>query len=149
MLKKIVMLIACLIPAMMSLHAQLGTWHFVGPYSNNNANGQEFETAQMNNIIMDPDDSLHMFAGSKFGGLWETTNGGGNWSNINTSLATGLNGVLGLAFRNSTQILVGNYTPGDYSTGVFLYDFVTDSWQVLTALPAGTTPYVIKSVAVH
>jgi hypothetical protein len=157
MIKKVTMLIAGLIFAVAGLYGQggggvNGAWDFVGPYSNNNANLHEFETAHMNSIISDPDNYQHLFACSKFGGLWESTDYGANWYNIST-VPTGLSGVLGIAFRNSSEILVGNYHPsfaGDYSNNVSLYNFITGAWTNLTVLPlpVGSSSYAIKSVAV-
>ncbi|MCW3072234.1 MAG: repeat-containing protein [Bacteroidetes bacterium] len=149
MLKKISLLVGIVWMAA-GLHAQTGNWTFVGPYSNNNANGHEFESSHMNNIIIDPNDSTHLFAASKFAGLWESTDKGGYWTNISTT-PTGLNGVLGIAFRSSSELLVGNYHPlhdAEYSNSVSIYKFSTNTWISLAPLPAAST-YVIKSVAVH
>ncbi|MFI5148199.1 MAG: T9SS type A sorting domain-containing protein [Bacteroidia bacterium] len=135
---------------------QNSNWQFVGPVSNNNASGHEFETAQMSRIVIDPANPAHMFAGGTVGGMWETNNSGANWVNINTN-PNGYNGVLAITFLNSTSILVGNYHVGfnagvgsrDISTGIGMYNFQTQTWQSLGALPAGSQNYVIKSIAVH
>ncbi|HXC06850.1 MAG TPA: T9SS type A sorting domain-containing protein [Bacteroidia bacterium] len=137
-------------------YGQFSNWQFVGPVSNNNASGHEFETAQMSKIVIDPANSSHMFAASTFGGLWETNNSGTNWQNINTN-PNGFNGALGMAFLNSSTLLVGNYhvgfNPGtgsqDISTGIGMYDFQTQTWQSLGTLPAGSQNYVIRNIAVH
>lgn len=133
------------------------SWSFVGPYSNNNLSGAEFETSQMSSIIINPNNSLHLFASSKFGGLWESTNGGSDWVNVDTK-PTGLNGVIGLSFKSSTEILVGNYHPMkvphttvnlDYSNQVSIYNFQLQTWTHLPQLPNFGVPYVIKCVSVH
>ncbi len=146
-----------LFAAACSVHSQNGNWGFVGPVSNNNLTGSEFETAQLNKIVIDPANPNHLFTGGPFGGLWECTSTDHinyNWQPVNTN-PCGFNGVLGLAFQNSTTLIVGNYhmgyNPGtggmDYSSGVCLYNFSTQTWSSLSPLPVSQT-YLIKNVAI-
>ncbi|HYG53433.1 MAG TPA: hypothetical protein VD905_21240 [Flavobacteriales bacterium] len=133
-------------------------WEFVGPHSHNDINpsGLEFETSQLNRVVIDPLDEDHLFVGGVFGGLWESTDRGQNWTNVNAN-SCGFNGVLALTFLSSTELLVGNYhvgyNPGtgsmDNSTGICKYDFVNQTWSSLTALPYSAQTYVIKNIAVY
>jgi len=141
-----------------SAFAQLtgnSNWTHVGPKSSNQQNGNGFETSQLNNVIIDPNNSQHLFVGGKFGGLWESYNRGASWSVINTN-PTGFNGVGAMEFKSSTELLVGNYHPNyreagnepfNYSTGIFVYHFINHTWQALGSLPAGTQKYVITDIA--
>lgn len=151
MRKKISFIIG-LISIIINLHGQ-SNWDFVGPYSNNNLTGTEFETSQMSSIVVDQNNLNHLFASGMFGGLWESNDKGSNWVNINTN-STGVNGVVGMAFKSATELLISNYHPMrydlDYSNQVSIYNFSSQTWQNLPALPSpGGLPYVIQSVAVH
>jgi hypothetical protein len=151
-----VVLFVLLLPLSNSLCAQYSNWSFVGPVSNNNANGHEFEPAQVHKIVIDPANLNHMFTGGPFAGLWESNNAGASWQNVNANPA-GFNGVLGLCFLSSTQLLVGNYHVGfnaglgshDVSTGVKIYNFQSQTWSSLGALPVGSQNYVIKNISVY
>ena len=72
------------------------TWTHVGPISTNllpvNGLPNLFETAQINLIEVDPRNENHLFCGGRFAGLWESTDGGGNWTRIPTQ-HLGSNGV--------------------------------------------------------
>jgi len=158
MRKKIILIIVGLISTLISLHAQVGSnWNFVGPYSNNNASGSEFETGQMTKIISDPNPLApgHLFASSAYAGLWESTNNGVSWANINLS-ATDLDQSIAIAIKNTNEVLVGNYHFSatdrlSYSTRVSSYNFVSQTWSNYPLLPVGPLPSkcIIKCVAVH
>jgi len=164
-MKKIKYFVALMILYSVTFSQQTGNsnWQHVGPKSSVDASGNitgGFETSQMSVITIDPNplkNGQHLFAGSNFGGLWESTDGGASWVNINTN-STGLNGISSIAFINTTQIMVGNYHPNfsagkggfDYSTRVSVYTFEPiTSWNNLGTLPTGTQPFVIRSVAIH
>lgn len=146
MQKKISFIIG-LISIIINLHGQ-SNWGFVGPISNNTTSG--VETGLINNIAIDPNNPLHLFVASMFGGLWESTDRGLSWVNINTN-STGCNGIQDIAFINSSQILIGNYHNGyqnaDVSYGASIYNFSNQTWSNLGALTV--SKYTIKSVAVH
>lgn len=114
-------------------------WSFVGPRSTNrqpyNGNPNLFETAQFNWIIQDPNDENHFFAGGKFAGLWESTNNCANWTRINT-YATESGGISYCNFISSTELLVGTAFEDKVTSGrVSKYNFSTDTWTLLAALP--------------
>lgn len=138
--------------ATIALSEAQSNWSFVGPYSNNNLNGSEFETSQLNKIAGDPNNPNHMFVGGIQGGLWETIDKGDNWNNINSSI-TGLNGINAICFISSSEILVGNangqFNKGqgqvNISTIVGKYNFQNNTWQSLGLLPT-SLPYLITSI---
>ena len=59
-------------------------WSFVGPRSTNrqpyNGNPNLLETGQFNWIVQNPNNTTHFFAGGKYAGLWESTNGASSWN---------------------------------------------------------------------
>ena len=87
------------------------TWTHVGPISTNllpvNGLPNLFETAQINLIEVDPRNENHWFCGGRFAGLWESTDGGGNWTRIPTQ-HLGSNGVGKIHFLNAQEIFVSN-----------------------------------------
>ncbi|MBL7909930.1 MAG: T9SS type A sorting domain-containing protein [Bacteroidia bacterium] len=150
MTKKITFLVIAIMFAIISIKAQ-SSWSFVGPYSNNNLTGSEFETGQMSQIVSDPGAPGYLFATSEYAGLWQSVNNGSYWTNINMSV-TGFDQARAVAFKNSSEILVGNFHhTGDllsYSTRVSAYNFVTQTWSNYPLLPASPR-CMIKCVAVH
>src|SRR5690349_3722449 len=82
-------------------------WTHVGPKSENQQNGNLFLSAQINRIAVDPSNSAHYVVAGRFGGLWESTNSGANWSSINT-IPMGSNGSTAIAFRTNADLLVGD-----------------------------------------
>lgn len=114
-------------------------WSFVGPRSTNrqpyNGNPNLFETAQFNWVVQDPNNSTHFFAGGKYAGLWESTNDCANWTRINT-YATESGGISYCNFISSTELLVGTAFEDKITSGrVSKYNFSTDTWTLLAALP--------------
>ncbi|MFO0322119.1 MAG: T9SS type A sorting domain-containing protein [Bacteroidota bacterium] len=137
-------------------------WSFVGPYSNNNLSGTEYQTSQMNRIIVDPNNPQHLFAAGKFGGLWESNNNGAKWFNINTSIPLGVNGVLAMDFKSASEILIANYEPHHsgltladnrskaFSDRISIYNFQSQAWTNLPPLPNPSgLIYTINSLAVN
>jgi Secretion system C-terminal sorting domain len=156
-MKKINKIFFVLILCYQSIIGQVNNsnWTHVGPKSNNNLTGSEFETGYMSKIAVDPSNALHLFTASKSGGLWESIDRGANWVNVNTNF-TGYNGISDIAFINSTEILVGNYQirsfSEQFSSSPCKYNFSSQTWTLLgnLTLPLGGPPtYAIRSVAVH
>jgi len=159
MFNKLIMVITVLIMAITTVYAQ-PNWKFVGPKSNNNANGAEFETSQMNDVIADPNSTGHLFAIGKFGGLWErlfdATYNKWYWKNIDMT-PTGLRQANAICIKSSTEILVGNYcnspignnSSADFSNRIATYNFVTKAWTLYPAITGISGKYQIFSVAVH
>src|SRR5688572_12772649 len=83
-------------------------WEHVGPKSENQQNGNLFWPAQINRIAVDPSNSAHYFVAGRFGGLWETTNSGTLWENINT-IPMGSNGSCAITFKTNNELFVGDF----------------------------------------
>jgi hypothetical protein len=138
------------------------SWTHVGPKSDNQQNGNGFETAQLDNIAIDPNNSLHLFASSWYGGLWESTDRGANWLPVDNTV-TGFNGVSAVTFLSSTEVLIGNFHPNPkygydnlganhcFSTGgIWKYNFSTHAWQALGSFPNPfNLIYAIRSISVY
>lgn len=159
-MKKIIKLVFVLWIQSQLLPAQ-SNWTHVGPKSDNQLGGNGFETAQLDNIAVDPANDQHLFASSWFGGLWESTDRGANWLPVESSI-TGTNGVSAITFLSSTEILVGshhvqNKIMHDYAVvhrnctkGAWKFNFATDTWTALGAMPnPGSVPFAIRTMAVH
>lgn len=131
-------------------------WTFVGPVSNNNLNGAEFETSQMNRVLTNPNAPNWVFATSKFGGLWVSSDNGSNWQNVDIS-SSGQDQALAIANKNNQEILIGTYRDGEvltphlhmsFSYRVSKYNFVTNTLSHYPPLPVNSKR-VIKCIAVH
>jgi hypothetical protein len=150
MFKKISLVIT-LIVITNNLFSQ-SNWSHVGPISANNSTS--LETGLVSNLAIDPNNPLHLFTSSIFGGLWESTDRGQNWTNITTN-STGSNGIKDITFISASKILVGNYKLNygqkNVSHALSTYNFTNGTWTTLgnLPLPSGIFNYTIKSVAVH
>jgi hypothetical protein len=133
-------------------------WEFVGPKSDNQTGGNGFETSRLNNITIDPQNPLHLFASGEQAGLWESTDRGANWLPV-ANAAIGSNGVSAVGFLNSSEALIGNnHALGklfdavhhNYSTGAWKYNFVTQTWTSLGAFPNPLgLPYKIRQITTY
>ena len=116
------------------------TWTHVGPISTNllpvNGLPNLFETAQINLIEVDPRNENHLFCGGRFAGLWESTDGGGNWTRIPTQ-HLGSNGVGKIHFLNAQEIFVSNLhvvvggVKVQYSMLSGIFNFKTKTWEAV------------------
>ena len=116
------------------------TWTHVGPISTNllpvNGLPNLFETAQINLIEVDPRNENHWFCGGRFAGLWESTDGGGNWTRIPTQ-HLGSNGVGKIHFLNAQEIFVSNLhvvvggVKVQYSMLSGIFNFKTKTWEAV------------------
>lgn len=133
-------------------------WSHVGPKSDNQNNGNGFETSRLEDITFDPNNPNHLFASGLLAGLWQSNNGGNNWIPIDiTTIHSG--GVADVAFWSANEILVANsHSMGkgiddgihhDFSTGIWRYDFMLQSWQPLNPFGTNLPPYHIRTVAVN
>ncbi|NVK63223.1 MAG: T9SS type A sorting domain-containing protein [Flavobacteriales bacterium] len=123
-------------------------WQHVGPMSSNleDVNGQPnlFHTSQINWIRQNPNVETHMFTGGKFAGIWESFDGGDNWTAINSTDALS-GGIADIAFINTNEILVGTFYNEKRTSGrVARYNFSSDSWTLFSAIPhpAGTSAII-------
>jgi hypothetical protein len=135
-------------------------WDFVGPKSTNQSTDNKFETGQLSNITIDPNNPLHLFASSWWGGLWESNDRGANWSPVDIT-PMNANGVSAVTFLSSSEILIGdsyqlspfgsnNDLVRQYSKAVWKYKFTTGGWFALGTLTnASNIPLSIRSIAVY
>jgi hypothetical protein len=63
------------------------TWVSTGPNGVPIPSSGDIVTGQMNAIAVDPTDANTIFVGASEGGLWKTTDGGSNWSQLTDSFA--------------------------------------------------------------
>ena len=127
---------------MLFAHAQ--NWLHVGPLSTNlqpvNGAPNLFETAQLNLLEINPNNSQHLFCGGRYAGLWESKNGGDSWTRIPTE-HLGSTGISVIHFINHQEILVANLhhiiggIKKTYSEGIGLYNFVDQTFKEITRLP--------------
>lgn len=120
------------------VHAQ--NWTHVGPISTNllpvKGKPNLFETAQVNLIEVNPLNNKHWFCGGRFAGLWESKDGGQNWSRIPTQ-HLGSNGVGKIHFLNEQEIFVSNLhvvvggVKKQYSMLSGIFNFQTRNWETL------------------
>lgn len=103
-------------------HTRQGNWSFIG-LNNTPSNVYPYSgVGRVNSVRFDPANSSTMYACSASGGLWKSTNGGTNWTQLNTD-ALGSLGISDLAIdpQNSQVMYIAS---GDkdaaatYSLGV-------------------------------
>ncbi len=143
------------------------SWTFVGPYSENNISGNGFQTGRVDFVEVDPNDQSHVFCGGPTTGLWESTDGGATWPVISTKITPNIDisyigtaGVSCIKFKSSTEIYVASHheKPSrsycwennpcyNYSNGLFIYNFSTQSWTTLGQIIA--SQFVIYCIAIN
>lgn len=129
-------------------------WGHVGPLSTNlqPVNGQPnlFETGQINLIEVNPLNDQHLFCGGRCAGLWESTDGGANWSPIETNVL-GTHGIGSILFLNKSEVFVSNHhiivggIKINSSKFSGIYDFNKKTWSVLS--PVVELPHLIYDAA--
>jgi hypothetical protein len=162
-MKKTIHLFLILLLLANAMSAQLN-WDFVGPKSTNQATDNGFETSQFSNITIDPNEPLHLFASSWWGGLWESTNRGASWLPVDIN-PMNANGVSAVTFISNSEILIGdsyqlsrfgttNELMRTYSKAVWKYNFVTTDpllkWINLGTLDnTSNIPIGIRSISIY
>jgi photosystem II stability/assembly factor-like uncharacterized protein len=156
-MKNILVLTVFLTLTVMQTIRSQSNWTHVGPKSDNQSNGNGFETSRLEDITFDPNNPNHMFASGLLAGLWESMDGGDTWDYI-PSEVIGTSGVGDVAFWNNHEILVANshFLYADinggphieFSTGIWRYDFMAQTWQALNPFGVGLPSYHIRTLAV-
>lgn len=140
-----------LLSGLFSLSLIAQNWSHVGPISTNqqpNSFGEnKFETGQVNFVTVNPNNSNHIFTGGRSAGLWESIDGGQNWSYIPSSLL-GVGGVASVTFVDESNIFVTSLVSSgvyktDLSNKVGTYNFINSTWSISNSLPL-TYPYQIN-----
>ncbi|MBX7211664.1 MAG: hypothetical protein K1X78_25375 [Verrucomicrobiaceae bacterium] len=87
----------------------INSWIFAGPEPINS--GQTVPasnvTGRITSLAVDPSNGNHWFAGTAFGGVWETSNAGGSWSPKMDGVETLTIGALAIAPSNGQVIYAG------------------------------------------
>ncbi|TND08272.1 MAG: glycoside hydrolase precursor [Bacteroidetes bacterium] len=156
MKKKIILIAGWLLPALVMAQTQ-ANWVHKGPFS---ASGSSFKTGRGDCIALHPDydnnTNKTIYLGSHAGGLWKTTDGGDNWTNVNSvgqrlyegvsaiAIAPGANGTVYVADISftSNQLFIG-------SSGIYKYAPATGLWQACGSLPGVTQPLKICHIKIH
>jgi len=124
-----------------------GTWRSVGPTQI--TDGTRSYSGRVTTIAVDPTDSNHWLIGAAQGGVWESTDGGANWTprtDAQVSLAMGA-----LAFSLSSPAIVyagtgeGNFSDDSYAGGGLLKS--TDggaTWSLVSARFARSSVTAIR-----
>lgn len=107
-----------------------GNWSCIGPF--NNYYGQTWDNSgRMGCIWVSPTNMNYMLAGASHGGLWKTTNGGQDWTNITdvivpTSGSPVIPGTLGIheiavhpQNQNTIYIATGTHESPEYWDGAY------------------------------
>ncbi len=66
--------------------ADLSNWQPLGPFNHIQANAQPAGQGRLNAVTIDPNNSNIWYVGSPNGGLWKSTNAGGNWTPMTDNL---------------------------------------------------------------
>ncbi len=129
-------------------------WSHVGPLSTNlqpvNGAPNLFETAQINLIEVNPLNDQHLFCGGRYAGLWESTDGGANWSPIETNVL-GTHGIGSILFLNKSEVFVSNHhfivggIKINSSKFSGIYNFDKKTWCVL--MPVVAEQHIIYDAA--
>ena len=118
-----------------------GTWTAVGPFTTQwgifrGSRG----IGRIDRLAFHPTNASIMLAGSPFGGLWRTNNGGGNWFSISSSIPNcGIAGIVISAndpSGNTIYILTGQKVAGNFLTN---YGINGNSVGVLVTYNGGFT----------
>ena len=93
-------------------------------------------SGRMLSIVVDPNNENIAYAGSASGGIWKTSNMGGNWSSVTTRLNSMHIGALAFDPKNSATIYAGTgetYMPGDDFAymGVYVSRDSGSTWTLL------------------
>ncbi|WP_299216155.1 glycosyl hydrolase [uncultured Aquimarina sp.] len=86
--------------------ADLSNWQPIGPYNHVQANAQPSGQGRLNAVTIDPNNSNTWYVGSPNGGLWKSTNGGGNWSPMTDELPRVGVSAIAVDYNNSNIIYI-------------------------------------------
>ncbi len=155
MKKNLLLIITLLLFLPIGLYAQVDNslWSHVGPISENLQNDNEFETGRLEMIAVNPNNEQEIFAGGHKTGLWYTTDGAENWTNVST-LPIGTNGVSAIAFNTNNELIIANrvdyqYDVLDRTTALFKYIPASNQWVSLGNIPIIGRAYTVNTIAIH
>jgi len=120
-----------------------GSWSFVGPSSTttNNPGADLNGLGRVDRLAFHPSDPDIIYAGTPAGGLWRTTNGGTNWSNISNFIPSlGISGiVVDHSDPNTIYVLTGDGDSYINNYFVYLSGYIRLSVGVLVTHDGGIT----------
>lgn len=101
-----------------------GEWTSIGPFEEGAVNSGNFNgLGRIDRIAFHPSNSNIIYIGSPTGGVWKTTNGGGDWTHMSASLpALGVSGLV-VSPTNGNVVYVLSGDGDSYSPGYLVYDY--------------------------
>jgi hypothetical protein len=113
-------------------------WKDLGPYDANNVTSHYSPgIGRVESFWINPNNTQHMYLGSRSGGFWKTDNDGNSWKNTTDYLvATGVN-TIAVSPTNPDSILINVQNAGNYLThGVYRSTDGGDNWTLSNFSPA-------------
>jgi photosystem II stability/assembly factor-like uncharacterized protein len=137
--------------------ALLATWVDFGPapITNGQTPGQQPVSGRIVGLAPDPNDATHIYIAAAGGGVWETANGGTNWSARTDTQRTLFMGAIALAPSNPRIIYAGtgeaNFSLDSYyGRGVLKSTDGGANWTLLPGDPgASFDRRAISKIVVH
>jgi hypothetical protein len=132
-------------------NVDLSNWQPVGPFEHTNTGSWSSGQGRVNAIIVDPNNSATYYSGAPAGGIWKSTNSGGNWLPLSDDLLQ--IGVSGIAIdptnSNVIYIATGDDDAGDtYSVGVMKSTDAGVTWNT-TGLNTSNSPTSMNDIYIH
>jgi photosystem II stability/assembly factor-like uncharacterized protein len=111
-----------------------GTWTPIGPMNT------DFGIGRADRLAFHPTDPDIVYAGTTAGGLWKTTNGGTNWTNISADIpSAGISGILIDPVNTNTLYILTGDGDSDFGGLVENYGYMRLSIGVLKSTNGGAT----------
>ncbi|MBW1297688.1 T9SS type A sorting domain-containing protein [Aquimarina litoralis] len=129
----------------------LSNWEAIGPFTHTNTGSWSSGQARTNVILVDPNDVNTWYAGTPAGGLWKSTNSGGNWTPLTDNLPQiGVSGIaVDYSNTNIIYIATGDDDGNDtQSAGVFKSVDGGQTWNT-TGLNPDNTPSSMNEIYMH
>jgi photosystem II stability/assembly factor-like uncharacterized protein len=116
-----------------SLEAGINSWSSIGPY-----------VASINSLAIDPSAPNALYVGTP-AGIFKTTNSGGPWNKLNTSLAN-----FGLPHTGVTALAIDRTTPATVSAGTSVIGIIesTNGGESWNAINSGLIQSTVSVMAV-
>ncbi len=104
-----------------SSRSQNPSWRDLGPYTANNiTEGYNPGIGRVESFWVNPNNSQHLFLGSRSGGFWRSLNGGSSWQNTtDTLIASGVNTIGVNPFNNDTVLINVRNASNGTSHGIY------------------------------
>jgi len=115
-------------------------WEELGPFFIDSiAGGYAPGLGRIEDLYVDPNNADLIYAGSRSGGLWKTSNGGVNWTpKTDFLLATGVN-TIGVSPTNSDSLLINiQNSNNNYSHGIYRSIDGGNNWTSSNFNPTNT-----------